>query len=118
MRRQIRVDQLSYFRRRGGRSWWCPLVPVAIPVLPPISSVVEATVGVLRAVAAAHDEEEDRWIVIDAVLILVFEPAVEPPAAYGLNFDIPHCASGPKSTSPSCVASVRWVPWAQGPKTM
>ena len=54
----------------------------------PVSSVVQASVGVLGAVAAAHDEEQDRGIVFDAVGF-VFEPAVEPSAAYGIEFRHP-----------------------------
>ena len=51
----------------------------------PFAAVVEASIGVLCAVTAAHYEEENRGIVFHAVGF-VFEPPVEPPAACGVEF--------------------------------
>ena len=51
----------------------------------PFATVVEMSVGVLCAVAAAHDEEEN-WRVVFNTVGFVFEPSVEPSTAYGVEF--------------------------------
>ena len=63
-------------------------------------------------VAGPHDVEQDRRVVVDAVL-LALQPAVVPAEPEGAGGRSP--ASAVNSTSPATFEP--WPPWTQGPIT-